>query len=188
THYRDPTTKLPGPSYDLWEERRGISTFTCGAVVGGLDAAASFARAFGESAIAAEYTTAAADIRRAMEAHLFRPELGRFARRVNVRRSGEIVVDGALDSSLAGAVAFGAFPADDPRVVATMHAVEAGLACRTDVGGFARYVDDAYFRVTPDLARVPGNPWLICSLWLAEHKIGAARQRADLRPALDLLH
>ena len=188
TRYRDPKTGLPGPSYDLWEERRGISTFTCGAVVGGLEAAASFARAFGESAIAAEYTTAAADIRRAMEAHLFRPELGRFARRVNVRRSGEVAVDRTLDMSLAGAFAFGAFPADDPRVVATMHAVETGLACRTDVGGFARYVDDPYFRVTPDVERVPGNPWLICSLWLAEHKIAAARQRADLRPALDLLH
>jgi GH15 family glucan-1,4-alpha-glucosidase len=56
------------------------------------------------------------------------------------------------------------------------------------VGGFARYVDDPYFRMTPDIERVPGNPWLICSLWLADHKIAAARQRADLRPALDLLH
>jgi GH15 family glucan-1,4-alpha-glucosidase len=185
--YRDPKTGLPGPSYDLWEERRGISTFTCGAVVGGLEAASAFARAFGESAIAAEYATAAQEIRRAMEAHLFRPELGRFARRVNVRRSGEIVVDNTLDSSLAGAFAFGAFPADDPRVVATMRAVETGLACKTDVGGVARYVDDRYFQATTDLQRVPGNPWLICSLWLAEHRIATARTRADLRPALDIL-
>jgi glucoamylase len=188
SHYRDPSTGLPGPSYDLWEERRGISTFTCGAVVGGLEAAASFARAFGEAAVAAEYATAADGFRRAIEAHLFRPELGRFARRVNVRRSGEVVVDGTLDSSLAGAFAFGAFPPDDPRVVATMRAVETGLACKTEVGGVARYLDDRYFQVTPDLDRVPGNPWLICSLWLAEHKIATAQQRADLRPALDILH
>lgn len=187
SHYRDPSTGLPGPSYDLWEERRGISTFTCGAVVGGLEAAASFARAFGEEAVAAEYATAADGFRRAMEAQLFRPELGRFARRVNVRRSGEVVVDGTLDSSLAGVSAFGAFAPDDPRVVATMRAVETGLACKTEVGGVARYFDDRYFQVTPDLNRVPGNPWLICSLWLAEHKIATARQRADLGPVLDIL-
>jgi GH15 family glucan-1,4-alpha-glucosidase len=122
-----------------------------------------------------------------MEAHLFRPELGRFARRVNVRRSGEVVVDSALDSSLAGAFAFGAFAPDDPRIVATMRAVETGLTCKTEVGGVARYFDDHYFQVTPDLDRVPGNPWLICSLWLADHKIATARQQADLRPALDIL-
>jgi glucoamylase len=187
TRYRDPSTGLPGPTYDLWEERRGIATFTCGAVVGGLEAAASFARAFGESDIAAEYVAAANDIRRAMEKHLYRPELRRFARRVNVRRSGEVVVDATLDSSLIGVFAFGAFPADDPRVVATVQAVETGLACKTEVGGFARYHGDPYFQATPDIERVPGNPWLICSLWLAEHKIATARRRADLLPALDLL-
>jgi GH15 family glucan-1,4-alpha-glucosidase len=187
TRYRDPTTRLPGPSYDLWEERRGIATFTCGAVVGGLEAGASFARVFGEADIAAEYAAAANDIRRAMEAHLYRPELGRFARRVNVRRSGEVVVDATLDSSLAGAFTFGAFAADDPRVVATMRAVETGLACKTEVGGVARYANDPYFQATPEIERVPGNPWLICSLWLAEHKIATARQRADLRPAVEIL-
>jgi GH15 family glucan-1,4-alpha-glucosidase len=187
TRYRDPSTGLPGPTYDLWEERRGIASFTCGAVVGGLEAAASFARAFGETDIAAEYVAAANDIRRAMEVHLYRPELRRFARRVNVRRSGEVVVDPTLDSSLIGVFAFGAFPADDPRVVATVQAVESGLACKTEVGGFARYHDDPYFQSTRDIERVPGNPWLICSLWLAEHKIASARRRADLLPALDLL-
>jgi glucoamylase len=187
TRYRDRATRLPGPSYDLWEERRGISTFTAGAVVGGLEAAVSFARAFGESDVAAEYAGAAGEIRRAMEAHLFRPELGRFARQVNVRRSGEVVVDTVLDSSLYGVFAFGAFPADDPRVVATLRAIETDLACKTEIGGYARYADDPYFQVTHDLGRVPGNPWLICSLWIAQHKIATARSRADLRGAHDLL-
>ncbi len=34
--YRDQGTGLPLPSYDLWEERRGILSFTCAAVYGGL--------------------------------------------------------------------------------------------------------------------------------------------------------
>ncbi len=185
--YRDATTGLPGPSYDLWEERRGISAFTCGAVVGGLDAAARFASAFGEFAIADRYVTAANEIRQAMGTHLFRPELGRFARQITVRSSGEVVVDTTLDSSLYGVFAFGALPADDPRVSATMAAVRAGLTCRTEVGGMARYFDDYYHQVTRDLAAVPGNPWIICSLWCAQHAVATARARSDLRAAGEVL-
>ena len=99
-NYRDPTTRLPGPSYDLWEERRGICTFTCGAVVGGLRAAAGFARAFGEAALATGYTQAADEIRQAMDRYLCRPELGRFARMITVGCDGEIVVDPVLFSGL----------------------------------------------------------------------------------------
>ncbi len=41
--FRDEQTKLPLPSWNLWEDRRGIHTFTCSTVVGGLRAAAKFA-------------------------------------------------------------------------------------------------------------------------------------------------
>ena len=34
--YREPRTKLPAPSFDLWEERRGIHAFTTAAVWAGL--------------------------------------------------------------------------------------------------------------------------------------------------------
>ena len=37
--YRDEVTGLPKPSYDLWEEKYGISTFTASAVYGALMAA-----------------------------------------------------------------------------------------------------------------------------------------------------
>ena len=185
--YRDPATGLPGPSYDLWEERRGIHTFTCGAVVGGLEAATSFARAFGEEKLAEEYAQAIQEIRGAMERHLFSQDLGRFVRTVTVKRSGEVVADPTLDSSLFGAFAFGAFPADDPRVVSTMHAVREGLTCKTEVGGTARYVGDYYHRVSEQLDRVPGNPWIICSLWSAQHAVATARRRSDLAAARETL-
>ena len=185
--YRDPTTRLPGPSYDLWEERRGISTFTCGAVVGGLRAAAGFARAFGENALAAEYTQAADEIRQGMDNYLYRPELGRFARMITLGCDGEILVDPVLDASLYGAFAFGAYPADDARVLATMRAVKDGLTVRTPVGGVARYPDDSYHQVVKNLGHVPGNPWFICTLWLAQHAIACARSVDQLQPARDIL-
>ena len=53
--YRDRRTHLPLPSYDLWEERQGVLTFTASAVFGGLSAAAGFADAFGDAGRAREY-------------------------------------------------------------------------------------------------------------------------------------
>src|SRR5207237_1754450 len=34
---------------------------------------------------------------------------------------------------------------------------------------------------------VPGNPWIICTLWLAEHAIARATSVAELQSALDLV-
>ncbi|HEX9091984.1 MAG TPA: glycoside hydrolase family 15 protein, partial [Anaerolineales bacterium] len=57
--YRDKDTGLPLPSYDLWEERQGILSWTVGATWGGLNAAAQFAKAFGEISRAKNYLHAA---------------------------------------------------------------------------------------------------------------------------------
>ncbi|HVR63715.1 MAG TPA: glycoside hydrolase family 15 protein [Polyangia bacterium] len=185
--YRDPRTKLPLPSYDLWEERRGVMTFTCASVIGGLHAAAEFAYIFGETALASQYEQAAQEIRQGMDQYLWRPELGRFARMVQFAPDGNVTVDVTLDASLYGAFAFGAYPPDDPRVEATMKAVRDRLWCKTDVGGVARYENDYYHQVSRDTARVPGNPWFICTLWLAQYEIARARTAADLARALEFL-
>lgn len=79
--YRDPETKLPQPSWNLWEDRRGIHTFTCSTVVAGLRAAANFAELFGENDNAITYKTAANEIVEAMREHLYSPQLGRFCGR-----------------------------------------------------------------------------------------------------------
>ena len=55
TGYREPHTNLPGASYDLWEERHGIHTFTVAAVWAGLNAAANFAETFGDETRATEF-------------------------------------------------------------------------------------------------------------------------------------
>ncbi len=46
--YIDQELNLPKPSYDLWEERYGIYTFTASAVYGGLIAASNFCSLFGD--------------------------------------------------------------------------------------------------------------------------------------------
>ncbi len=167
--FRDPVSKLPQPSWNLWEDRKGIHAFTCATVVGGLRAAAKFARLFGETNLGIGYETVAGEIVHAMKRHLYRPELGRFARAVNPRSDGDFDVDTTLDASLFGLWYFGAFAADDPTVSVTMEAIEKGLWAKTSIGGLARYTGDGYLRIVEDNATAPGNPWFICTLWLAEY-------------------
>lgn len=68
-----------------------------------------------------------------------------------------------------------------------MQAVRDRLWVRTDVGGVARYENDHYHQISQDIGNVPGNPWFICTLWLAQWCIAAARSLDDLAPVLEIL-
>ena len=182
--YRDAETGLPAPSYDLWEERRGILSFTVGTVFGGLTAASLFCQVFGEDEKAAYYQKVAAEIRDAASAHLWRPELGRFCRMIHRNHGGPWEVDGALDASLWGLFAFGLYNADDPRLAATMTALREKLWVNTPIGGLARYENDDYHRVSRE---VPGNPWFICTLWLADYLVEKNGSDDELSQAMDLV-
>src|SRR5438874_8110031 len=185
--FRETKTKLPAASFDLWEERRGIHAFTTAAVFAGLTAARNFAVAFGQHEYAKRYAVAAQEIREAALTHLWDEDPGRFVRTVAVLPDGVIVKDATVDISLAGIFLFGLLPADDPRVVSTMKAIEERLTVRTPVGGIARYENDQYFQVSQDTTNVPGNPWFISTLWLAEWYIATARSLDDLERPRALL-
>ena len=185
--YRDEGTGLPLPSWDLWEERRGVSAWTAGAVWAGLEAAARFALAFGESSPAAEYREAADRLRLAVMDHLWDPAENCFARSVDRRPDGSWARDMTTDASLVGLWHFGMLRAGDPRVVTTMERVRERLWVQTTVGGMARYQNDTYFQVSHDVGKVPGNPWFICTLWLAQWYIATAATLDELAPALELL-
>lgn len=213
--YRHPETGLPRPSYDLWEERWGVHAFTVAAVWAGLKAAEHFAVAFGDHERARRYGLACDEIRRAAERHLYDARLGRFVRRlvelpdaagsggvcgggsvqvvsdiegaVRVDGGGVYGVDEVVDASLWALGHFGMFDADDPRMRATMDAVRSRLWVKTDVGGVARYENDYYHRVCGDPAVAPGNPWFICTLWLADDLIARATTPQGLKEALPLM-
>jgi GH15 family glucan-1,4-alpha-glucosidase len=185
--YIHPELYLPMPSYDLWEERRGIFTYTCSTVYGGLTAAAQFASLFGDEKRSARYRESAEKIKAAMLRHLYDPEAGRFLRGLYVERSGKISKDATVESSLFSLFSFGVLPAGDPRVVSTMEAVLRHLRVQTDVGGIARYQGDHYFRKSDDAERIPGNPWIICTLWAADWEIAKAGTLAELDEPLQKL-
>jgi GH15 family glucan-1,4-alpha-glucosidase len=96
--------------------------------------------------------------------------------------------DVTVDSALSGLFLFDLLPLDDERLVRTMKAVETTLWVDTTVGGVARYQDDYYHQVSKDVERIPGNPWFVSTLWLAEWHARRARTVEDLEPALRYLH
>jgi glucoamylase len=181
--HRDKETGLPAPSYDLWEERRGILSFTTGVVFGGLTAAALFCQVLGEEEHSRRYQQTAAAIRDAASQYLWRPELNRFCRMISRDAQGQLHYDDTCDASLWGLFAFGLYTADDPRLVGTMSALREKLWLNTPVGGMARNEDDGYFRARHDL---PGNPWFVCTLWLADYLLEKGTEE-EIKQALEIL-
>jgi GH15 family glucan-1,4-alpha-glucosidase len=195
---------LPRPSWDLWEERRGIHTFTVAATIGALHAAALFARDFGDLERADVIDQAAERMRDAMQKHLWNPEQNRFARMATpieeVDASGPTPhsppeprvtgyrLDMTRDSANYAIWAFGAFRPGNPMVVSEMQSLWDRLWVKTPIGGCARYERDYYHMVERDnIDTVPGNPWVICTLWHAQHRIALARTPEELKKALELM-
>ncbi len=164
--FRDGKTGLPLPSYDLWEEKMGVSTYTCSAVYGGLMAAANFSELLGKRNHMRKYKQAAEQIKTAMVENLYDPELKAFVRMVSFD-NGDITRDKTIDaSSLFGLWYFGVFNQQEQRFQDSLKQTLSRLTNPTHVGGIIRYEGDEYFR-RKDLS----NPWLITTMWEALRRL-----------------
>jgi glucoamylase len=145
--------------------------------------ASRLAEEFGEHEAALKWAGAAAEIKEAFVRLLFHRDLGRFVRMGLPDGRGGYWHDLKVDASLAGIFLFDLLPADDPRVAATMRAVEEKLTVAGPVGGVCRYEDDWFHQVVKGDPAVQGNPWFVCTLWLAEWKAAVARTPEELAAA-----
>lgn len=162
----DQSTGLPLPSYDLWEEKIGVSTYTCASVYAGLMAAARFSELLEKRNHMREYRDAAQSIRQAAVTHLYNQDLQSFVRIASVV-DGVVIQDKTVDaSSLFGLWYFGMLDQEDPLFQSTKNQVLARLTNPTELGGVIRYENDAYFR-----AGDKSNPWFITTLWEAMRRL-----------------
>jgi len=182
-NYRDLRTGLPLPSYDIWEERQGICTFTVSTVYGGLMACSYFVKAFGEVELAEEYANGALRIREAMDQYLYLKEEKRFARMIHLKQDGSVEVDATIDSSVCGIFIFGPYDPNDEKVKSTMQQVHNAL-WNQEVGGLARFEKDSFYRENNGDA---SNSWFITTLWMAQYYIACAKTKEDLAKAIPLL-
>ncbi|MCI4317162.1 MAG: glycoside hydrolase family 15 protein [Thermoplasmata archaeon] len=151
--FRDGTTGLPAPSFDLWEETNGIHTYSTAVVAHALERAARIALELGKDPV--RWRAASLDIHQAALQQLWDPTTNRFLRSFQPR-------DTRLDASLLLALKHGLLEWKDPRAKVVVDAVEKRLWSPT-IGGLARYEGDQYYG--------PENPWIICTLWLAEARL-----------------
>ncbi len=187
--YRDEKTKLPEPGWDLWEERRGIHLWTCAAAVAGLRGAASMAKQRRKTEDSQRWSKAADEISEAIDEHFWNDELNRYVRSLTKKADGSFEQDKTIDISMCGLFLFGCKPAGDSQVTATVEAIREKLKVKTETGGFARYEGDVYQRVAESEtdARVPGNPWFVCSLWLAQWQIATAKTAEELGAVREMI-
>lgn len=173
-------TGLPKPSFDIWEERAGTFTATSVCVCAALSAGAKFAEVFYDLKRQAELTKVANRMKEAILEHLYDRNLKRFIR--GIYPNGQR--DTTVDSSLSFIFLSETFGPQDYQILETMKTLEETLWVNNSIGGMARYENDEYYHVSKN---TQGNPWVICTLWLARWYIAKATSKNDLRKALDLL-
>ena len=125
-------------------------------------------------------------MREAIVEHLWLADEKRFARGLIIK-GDSFEIDSTVDASLFGTFFLGVFPAGSALVEESMAAIRDSLRVDTEIGGFARYAGDGYHRISEETSRVPGNPWIIVTLWIAEHAIASARSASELHAALQPL-
>ena len=164
--FREKETGLPLYSYDLWEEKIGVSTYTCATVFAGLMAASRFSELLGKRNHMRRYKQAAKEIKLSAEKYLYSQERNSFIR-VAYYHDGSMIQDTTIDSSTwFGLWYFGMYDYDDELLVNTRQRVQEVLASPTEIGGYIRYEKDNYFRATDK-----SNPWIITTLWHALERL-----------------
>ncbi len=177
--YRDKKTGLPSPSYDLWEEKRGTSTFTSAAVYGALVAAAEISTVLGKKKAAKTYGDGAKEVQEGILKYLYDPDMGNFVKQIDTETH---VRDLTVDfSSVYGIFAFGVLPVDDERLVSAFEKSVKALSLENSSNGIARYERDAYYREGEK-----SNAWFIASLWHAEYLTARAKHEEELAPVRDI--
>lgn len=176
---------LPQNSFDLWEEKFGIHTYTASAVYGALHSATAFAQLLGKEEPARTYSAVAQRLHSAILEHLFDTEQGIFIKLIRAREQGEDSRDYTVDmSSFFGPLYFGVVAPDDERVERMFTAVQAKLKVESASEGYIRYEGDNYYKMRE--ANSP-NPWIVTTLWVAQYYIMKAKKPADLTRAYDIL-
>jgi oligosaccharide amylase len=182
--YTDEETGLPSNSYDLWEQKYGISTYTASAVYGALLGAAHLASLLGKRDPAENYRRAAERVKKGILGYLYDTDMGMFVKLLR-HKDGRIEYDKTVDmSSFFGPVYFGVLAPDDKRALSSAKVVKERLLVPTQFGGYMRYEGDDYYRTAHD---APPNAWCVTTLWMAQYIIKVAKTKKELREAYDLL-
>lgn len=169
----DPDTKLPKPSYDLWEEKFLTSTYTTAITQAGLQAAVHLAEKLEENEDAIRWSSVASEMCHAARKTLFNKERGFFYHGIMRTEDGMEYYDRIDSSSFYGAFMFGLFDINSEEIKLSHDTLRKTFLEDERYKGLPRYENDQYHAVDPAGA---GNPWFITTLWLAQYYMETGRQ------------
>lgn len=160
----DPLTKLPKPSYDLWEEKYATTTYTTSVVYGALMAAADLADSYNDSENAVRWRMSAEEMKSAAVHHLINPETGGLIKGYVRTEGDEKIVDETTDmSSVFGAYMFGLFDHGSDELEKAFSVAMDDLGSNRP--GLPRYQNDNYMRSDG----ADSNSWFVTALWAAQY-------------------
>jgi GH15 family glucan-1,4-alpha-glucosidase len=183
--YMESRLGLPDNSFDLWEEKYGISTYTASSVFGALTAAAHFAQLLGKDEASRTYEAVAQRIRTSILEHLYDDDLGMFIKHIRAHEDRDDEYDRTVDSSsFFGPIYFGVIEPTDERITRAIGVIEERLRVRANSDGYIRYERDNYY--TMHDAGSP-NPWVVTTMWVAQYYVMIAQSVDDLVRVYELL-
>jgi GH15 family glucan-1,4-alpha-glucosidase len=141
---------LPLPSYDLWEEKKSVNAYSTAAIVHALDRAVRVGDQLGKRT--AFWQKAHDRMKAAALENLWDDARGALRKSIDPD-------DANVDASTVLAIKLGLLARDDPRARRLVETIESTLWI-AKTGGISRYEGDTYYGKE--------NPWVICTLWLAE--------------------
>ncbi len=164
----DEQTSLPHASYDLWEEKFLTTTYSLSITIGALDSAVALAKKLDREEESHSWRIAAEKFRSSIGA-LYHPD-GFFRKGYLLSSNGDLEYDNTIDiSSLYGPYKYAGLLPVDERVLKTAKTVEKSLLDQSPSGGVIRHQNDGFFLSDKQYS---GNPWIVCTMWLAQFYIG----------------
>lgn len=147
---RDRETGLIGPTFDLWEEKKALHTYTNAAGSAALRESSKIASVLGYDALSVSWLEESKALQKSIMSNLWDEADGRFLKSINPR-------DSSIDTALLGlSYPFSVIDADDPRLLSTSRQIQNAYTYASE--GLGRYPGDLYHG---------GNPWFITTLWMA---------------------
>lgn len=164
--YIDPSTHLPKPSYDLWEEHYMVASYTTAITYAALLAAADLAEAADDQANAVAWRSAAEDIQRAARKHLYSEERNSIIKGLRPLDGGGYEQDFTLDmSGIFGSFMYGLFTPNSSEIQQSIESLRQRFNQSENIG-LPRYENDNYHRESES---AESNYWHITSLWHAQY-------------------
>lgn len=158
--------KLPYPTFDLWEMKMGVHTYTVSLVFQALIIASKFAQVLGKEFEEEIYRNSAMDIKNSSML-LWNESSNYFKKSLN---------DLTLDTSSF----YGAWKGEmfDKEIISKSYeTLKSRLYSNEDTKGFVRFENDMYFRNNPNSL---GNPWIITTLWESQYRISISKNINEL--------